>query len=66
MDDIKYKRWVIMMEDIKVRLQNFMEKNRHNIEFIGAQNGKIKEVVALLTNSKPNKNNRNLLPSKTF
>ena len=44
------------MEDVKIRLQSFMEKNRHNIEFIGAQNGKIKEVLALINNTKPNKN----------
>ena len=45
------------MESVEIRLSNFMEKNRHEIEFIGAQNGKIKEVVAIINNTKPNKNN---------
>ena len=45
------------MESVEKRLENFMDLNRSKIEFIGAQNGKIKEVNAILTNSKPNKNN---------
>ena len=44
------------MEDVIVRLRDFMEQNKHNIEFICAQNGKIKEVMALINNTKPNKN----------
>ena len=45
------------MESVEIRLANFMEKNKKEIEFIGAQNGKIKEVLALINNTKPNKNN---------
>lgn len=45
------------MENVEIRLKEFMEKNSHDIEFIGAQNGKIKEVMAIINNSKPNKNN---------
>lgn len=45
---------VITMEDVAVRLNNFISKNKNKIEFIGAQNGKIKEVLSLLSNSKPN------------
>ena len=36
------------MEDVTIRLRDFMELNKHKIEFIGAQNGKIKEVVAAM------------------
>ena len=45
------------MEEVKVRLANFMDEHKHDIEFIGPQNGKIKEVLALINNTKPNKNN---------
>ena len=45
------------MENVEIRLQKFIEKNKHHIESIGAQNGKIKEILAIINNSKPNKNN---------
>lgn len=44
------------MESVEIRLEKFMEENFKNIEFIGPNNGKIKEVSALINNSKPNKN----------
>ena len=44
------------MESVEIRLKKFIEKNKNNIEAIGAQNGKIKEVTALINNTKPNKN----------
>jgi TrmH family RNA methyltransferase len=45
------------MESVEIRLQKFIEKNKYDIEAIGVQNGKIKEVIAIINNSKPNKNN---------
>ena len=45
------------MENVIERLRDFMEENKHQIEFIGAQNGKIKEVNALINNTKPNAKN---------
>ena len=45
------------MESVEVRLEKFIEKNKSKIEEIGAQNGKIKEVLAIINNTKSNKNN---------
>ncbi len=43
------------MDSVEVRIKKFMEENKNKIEAIGPQNGKIKEVMALLNNTKPNK-----------
>lgn len=45
------------MENVEIRLEKFRNKYKNKIEAIGAQNGKIKEVLALINNTKPNKNN---------
>ena len=45
------------MESVEIRLEKFRTSNKNKIEAIGVQNGKIKEVLALINNTKPNKNN---------
>lgn len=42
------------MEKVEIRLQKFLTANKLNINYIGPQNDKIKEVVTLLKNNKPN------------
>ena len=37
------------MESVDIRLKKFIEKNKYDIEAIGAQNGKIKEVKQILS-----------------
>ena len=45
------------MESVDIRLKKFLEKNKNKIEAIGVQNGKIKEVSAIVNNTKSNKQN---------
>ena len=52
------------MESVDARLKNFMEKNKYDIEAIGVQNGKIKEVLAIINNTKSNKQNLHQPPTK--
>lgn len=45
------------MEEVSVRLENFINEFGSKIHFIGPKNPKVKEVLSLINNSKPNKNN---------
>ena len=45
------------MESVEIRLKAFMESNKNKIEAIGVQNGKIKEVQAIINNTRSNKQN---------
>ena len=48
------------MKSVDVRLKEFIEENKNRIEAIGVQNGKIKEVLAIINNTKSNKQNLEL------
>lgn len=45
------------MEKTEIRLSNFLLNNKNSIDYIGPQNGKIKEVNSLINNTKPNPHN---------